>query len=469
MVTKKELRHYGLFFTGQNIFYFFIANFVHNYFTDVVGIAAGTVAVIFLIARIWDSVNDPLFGVIVDRSRMKSGRYKPWLKISAWLLPIFTIAIFLAPVGWTLAARTVFVTIMYVLWGLSFTTTDVPIYSLSVAMTSNTLERTSLIARGRLFSVLGILIVMLLTVPLTNIFTNITENPNMAWLIVAVLMSGFAMTLLRPISKSAQERNVDQSSTPISLKAILKYVTKNKQMLWFFSASILAALTNTTVIMTLYFVTVNLGNSNLFVLIVIVSMIGSPIVSATLPKLVKKFDKFHIFMFGLGVTIITSILIFFVGYEGSSFVPFLFLSAIRGFGFSCFTVMSFMFTADCIEYGTFASGERAEGVTFSLQTFTTKLTGAVTGFMAMGLLGWVFGYQSAYHVDGLLVTPVQTELAQQGIWFMFSAFPAFGAILAFIMLAFLYKLRDKDVQIMTDANAGKISREEAETMLSRKY
>jgi Na+/melibiose symporter-like transporter len=188
-----------------------------------------------------------------------------------------------------------------------------------------------------------------------------------------------------------------------------------------------------------------------------------------MPKLNKHFDKFHIYMFGMVIMITTSILTYFIGYEGPRFVPFLILSAIKGFGFSCSTVMSFMFTADCIEYGTYVSGKRAEGVTFSIQTFTTLMTGAISGFVAMGLLGWVFGYQSAYYIDGVLNIPVQPESAVQGIWLMYSLFPAFGASVAFTLLLFLYKLRDKDVQIMANVNAGKLSREEAKVLLGNKH
>jgi Na+/melibiose symporter-like transporter len=198
-------------------------------------------------------------------------------------------------------------------------------------------------------------------------------------------------------------------------------------------------------------------------------MIGSPLVSIFIPKITKRFDKFHIYLFGLCITITTSIASFFVGYEGTRFVPFLILSAIKGFGFSCSTVMSFMFTADCIEYGTYVSGKRAEGVTFSIQTFTTLMTGAISGFVAMGLLGWVFGYQSSYYADNILITPVQPLSAVRGIWFMYSLFPAFGASLAFLLLMFLYKLRDKDVQIMADVNVGKITKEEGEKLLEGRH
>jgi sugar (glycoside-pentoside-hexuronide) transporter len=451
------------------MFYLFVMNFIQNYFTDVVGIAAGTVAIIILVARLWDAVNDPLFGGIVDRSRFKGGRFKPWLKLSIYILPFFTILLFCVPQVLPLSVKTVLCAIIYIIWGMAFTVCDVPIYSLSIAMTNNMHERTSLIARGRLNSIFGIMIVILSTVPLTGLIGKLIGNESIAWLLAAVLFSVIAFFFMRPITKSATERYVDQSTKALSFKDIFSYLKSNKYLLIFYGAMIIFSLTNTATTLSLYFATVNLGNENMFMVVTLITMIGAPFVSIFLPKLNKKYDKFQIYMFGMAVAIVTSVIIYFVGYEGWRFVPFLILSFIRGVGFSFTTVMSYMFAADCIEYGTYKSGKRAEGITFSIQTFTTKMTGAISGFIAMGLLGWFFNYRSAYYVENVLVSPVQPQSAADGIWFMYSIFPAIGAVIAFVLLLLLYKLRDREVQIMANVNSGDISREEGERLLNEKH
>jgi probable glucitol transport protein GutA len=349
---------------------------------------------------------------------------------------------------------------------MAFTVCDVPIYSLSTAMTDFLPERAALIARGRFHSFLGILTVMVVTVPLTGALTNVLGgNAHLAWLAAAALFSVAALFFMRPIISRAQERFIDQSSKPITLREITRYLSSNKYLLIFYGALILSSLTSTTTVLPLYFTNINLGDNNLYVVVVVATMIGSPFVSLLLPRINRRFDKFHIYMFGLGVTIVSSVVSYFVGYEGVRFIPFLIVSALKGIGFSCSTVMSYMFSADCIEYGAYKSGKRAEGVTFSIQTFTTKMTGAVPGFVAMGLLGWVFNYQSSYYVNNALVSPQQPLSAVKGIWFMFSFFPAIGAVLSFVVLLLFYKLRDKDVQIMADVNTGKISREEGRQLL----
>ena len=465
--TQAERLAYGLYFVGQNMIYLFVANYLQNYFTDVVGMAAGTVAIIFLLARIWDSVNDPLFGVIVDRSRLKGGRFLPWLRVSNYLIPLTTILLFCVPYTWPLQVKTLFCAFFYILWDMAFTLCDVPAHSLPTAMTSNINERTALTARGRFFSVFGILTVMLLTVPLVNVFTGAGSNVPVAWLLVSVLFSVVAFAFMFRLGRVAQERCIDQESEPLSARDMLAYIKGNKYLLIFYGALIIATLTNTTTALLLYFANVNLGNSNLYVPLVAVFMIGSPLVSLSLAKINKRVDKYAIFMFGLALNIVASVATYFVGYEGDRFVPFLILCAVKGVGVSCSTVMSFMFASDCVEYGTYVSGVRAEGITFAIQTFTIKLTGAVSGFVAMGLLGWLFNYQSAYYVGSTLITPQQPESVARGIWILLSVFPAVGALAAFLILLFFYRLRDKDVQIAADVNSGKITREQGETLLKK--
>jgi sugar (glycoside-pentoside-hexuronide) transporter len=465
MVSKAEKRSYGLFFLGQNMMYLFVMNYIQNYFTDVVGISVGVVAIIILIARIWDAINDPLFGIVVDRGRMKGGRYKPWLNISAYLVPIVTILLFCVPMGLPLMVKTILCGAIYIIWDMAYTTCDVPIFSLTTALTSDVKERTGLIAFGRIHSFIGIVIVMLLTVPGTNLLTSIFHNQAFSWLIMVVLFAIPAFFLMRPIGKKAVEREINQDDKPISLKFIFKYLTSNKYLAIFYGAMIIASLTNTTTILPLYFANINLGNSNLYIVVVIATMICSPIVSILLPKLTKKFDKFHIYLVGTLITIVFSIISYFVGYEGARFIPFLIISAIKGIGFSCSTVMMYMFSADCIEYGAYKSGKRADGVTFSIQTFATKMTGAISGFVAMGLLGWLFHYQSSYYVGNELVIPTQPISAVNGIWFMYSIFPAIGASISFVILLIFYKLRDKDIQIISDINSGKLERAEGEKLL----
>lgn len=133
-------------------------------------------------------------------------------------------------------------------------------------------------------------------------------------------------------------------------------------------------------------------------------------------------------------------------------------------------VMAFMFTPDCAEYGKYKTGRDAKGITFAIQTFSSKVGLAVSSSLAMIIVGW-FGWQtvnanSFEELERLNV--VQPDTAIEGLWITYILVPAIGLLLSLIPLAF-YKLRDKDVRIMAKCNFGEITREEAEAQLSRKY
>lgn len=114
------------------------------------GVSPAIVGIIFTIARIWDAVNDPLFGIIVDKSNPKKGKYKSWTGLAAVALPIIIILMFFVPdIGMT--GKIIYVAVVYILWGMAYTVSDVPAFSLTTAMTKNMNERNSLLSISRLF------------------------------------------------------------------------------------------------------------------------------------------------------------------------------------------------------------------------------------------------------------------------------------------------------------------------------
>lgn len=148
MVTGKEKGSYGLFFLGENIFYNLIVGYMTIYYTDI-GITAATVAVVVLIVKVWDAINDPLFGGIMDRIKFKKGRFVPWLRLSLVGLPIATIVMFAIPSRAHPMVKVIWAVISYMLWDLSYTMCDVPIFGVVTAMTDNQQERVTFVLPRR--------------------------------------------------------------------------------------------------------------------------------------------------------------------------------------------------------------------------------------------------------------------------------------------------------------------------------
>ena len=159
-----------------------------------------------------------------------------------------------------------------------------------------------------------------------------------------------------------------------------------------------------------------------------------------------------------------------IGYN--NIILHIVLYVVRSIPLAIIGVLMFIFTPDCAEYGKYKSGIEAKGITFAIQTFMSKLTGAVSGALSLFLLGlkstgWIdVEAQSFEELQQLGV--VQSDHALSVLWFSYVMVPAIGCLIAFFIWNF-YKLNDKDVQIMADCNAGNISHDEAEQLLSRKY
>lgn len=446
--SKAERTTYGLFFVGQNFFYILVLSFLQIFLTDA-GITAAAVAVIFLVAKVWDAVNDPIFGVIIDRSKPKTGKFLPWVKASLVPIAITTILMFALPASLSLTMKIVWSVIAYALWDLSYTICDAPVFALMTAMTHNSLERTTLVTIGRIGGTIGAMVISL-AVPLMY--------PNIGWTGTAIIVSVLALLTMLPITRLARERVHDLKEEAPSLAQIWAYMKGNKYLLIFYSSMVVFYLTNSIVTVAPFFAVNNLGSAEMATPILAVTSLPMLIIAFFIPRLVKRYGKFNLYLFMLIWFIVSCVLTYFIGYSNTAVMLLAFL--VRGVGFGSIAVMMFMFAPDCVEYGTFKSGNRAAGITFSMQTFATKLMNGLSSAITMFALS-LFGFAAGSGA-------VQSPTALSGIWFLFSLFPALGALLS-IPVFLKYRLPEKDVEIMGQANNGEITHEEALRLLSRNY
>ena len=158
MTTAGERLSYWTYFVGQNIYYNITAAFISTYLA-MQGISLAKVAVVLLIVKIWDAVNDPIFGFIFDKVTFKNGRKSlPWLRIAVLLIPIVTIILFAIPAWMSETGKLVWFGTAYLLWDTVYTLTDVPAYAMLNTMTDNLQERNLLLSVNRVFSGAGVLV-----------------------------------------------------------------------------------------------------------------------------------------------------------------------------------------------------------------------------------------------------------------------------------------------------------------------
>lgn len=449
--SKKERMAYCLFFLGQNILWGY-AGFVETFLTDI-GIAAATAAAILLLPKLWDAVNDVIFGYLVDRYTFKNGqKFIPWVRIGTAAIGITTVALFAIPESMDQGTKTVWFLIAYILFDVCYTILDAPAYAVTTAMTSNVDERTSIIAGGKLWAMVGGVVATLL-VPMLR--------PKLGWFAACIVFVAVSVVLMIPMLLRVQERHsgAGQAAQNPGFKDMLRYLKNNKYLIVTLVAMLLLGIASLEQKMAIYMGRICLGQENTATLVAGGAAISVIVVSALVPKLSRKWDKFYVLCVGLGFAIVMDIAAYFVGYDSLAMAILMTMLKCSGLGF--WSVVIYMLIADTVEYGTYKTGTRAAGISFSLQTFVAKLKNGLIGsvvLLSLSAVGFVEGENA-----------IQPEGVADGVWALFCLFPAVGFAIALVILLLFYKLRTKDVQVMSQYNNGEITREAAEALLAEKY
>ncbi len=440
---------YGIFFLGQGFIYSMISRYLMFYLTEEVHIATGIVTVILTASKVWDAINDTLFGVAVDKVHFKSGnKFKPWLNITTLILPVGTILLFSVPGSSPQSVKVIYAVAAYLLWDLLYTMCDVPIFSLVTAMTDNIRER------GNIYTIAGIggaVATALTSLFLVRIFDRF------GFLYTAMFVSALGIIFMRPVVHLAKERHKGQQATQenSSLRDMWIYLKGNKYLRYFIFYRLISGSMFISVLT--YFTKYCIGDVTFESTIMMVAIPFSVILYLIAPLIMKRFDKIKIYRFCMIIVILAYSVLYFAGWQNKVLMVILLVLALDAAIIP--SILMSAIPADCVEYGCYKTGIRKEGITFAMQTFTNKFCSSVATAIA-GLLLIVIGYENE--------TGVMTESMQNGLFAGMCWLPVIGQLLG-LPLLFKYKLRDKDVQIMADVNSGKMKKEEAEKIFAGRY
>jgi len=424
-----ERLSYGGFFLGQNIIYVLQLQFLTFFYTEQVGLTLAHTTLLLFIAKIWDACNDPLMGAIVDKCNFKGGKYLPWIKFVTYALPLTSFFVFVN-IGSTYSLKLLFAYFTYILWGMTYTVSDAPLFSLSTVMTSSTYERDNLISKGRFAAALAAIT--------SALFMTLVAKVGWTW--TALVYYGFSFLTMVPLNFLAKERVKYVRSSKISFKKIFLFLFKNKYLLLYYVGFFALELTNTLQVVAVYFANSNLGDESLVTIMLAVTILPVLLISPFLPKLISLLGKKKLTIVCCFVAAALSVLQYFIGY--SNFIGFLVLLTVRILFMQIPILIYGMFTADCIEYGAYINGERTEAIAFSVQTFITKLGGAFCSVLCLMIMK-SFGY--------IQQSVTQTAQAKNGIWITMTFLPAAGFLFMIIIMMF-YKLDEKTVAEMIEKN-----------------
>lgn len=459
MTNSKERMSYYTYFMGQNAIYTLVTTFLTTYllFQGIDPVKSGTV---MLAVKVWDAVNDALFGVIFDSVHFKSKKkFLPWLKISTCFIPVTTVLMFVTPGHMSENLKIIWFAVAYILWDTAYTLCDVPIFGLVTAMTERIDERTSMLSYKSIWSGIGSGVAIIIATEL------VSEKVGLTFGLASIIIAVFALASMIPVNFNAKERIAPQEEESFTLKRMFQYLIKNKYLLIYYLGYLFYSGFGVSGSLT-QFVSYYMFHSTQFSLIIgALSVLPMLVCALLIPKLLKRFDKMRLYLFCAVLTIIISIVTWFVGY--SSIWVYCIFAVLRSIPAAIIGVTMFMFTPDCAEYGKFKSGIEAKGITYAIQTFMAKLTGALSGSLGLFLLKFVdwtpIKANSFQELQKLAIQ--QSGKAMSGLWFIYNMVPAIGIVFA-VGIWFFYKLKDKDVQIMADCNSGKITKVEALRLLN---
>jgi len=447
--TKVERFVYPLYGMGQNLLLTFVSGYLMLFYTDVLVIPAVAISAIMFISRVWDAVNDPLFGYIVDRTTFKSGnKFMPWMKVSSLLIPVATLLIFLIPSTLSMPWKITFAFLTYFFWDLAYTISDVPLLSTLTALTGNANERTTIIGYNGVVGIPGTIILNVLLVPRLESWGFPT---------IAAIICVCSLACLVWLPRVGKERNREHIKTApeVTFRDMFRYLKGNKYLQNFFFLSI--AYGSLSIPFTNYILIQVFGGLEPVAVFTLIALPLTLVIFVLLPRLIRTVEKVWVFRLCYLGAVVSGLMSYVFARDSVAVYGVFFV--LRSLFILSAVMMLLTFATDYVEYGHFKTGTRREGITFSIQTFSTKFVAAISGALGALILGWI-------HYDGAL--EVQAAETIDLLWTTGHLIPSLGLILA-IPLVFRCNLWSKDAQIMADVNAGKLDREEGEAQLSRKY
>ena len=425
-ISFKERLSFGLAGLGQNMVYNYTTAYIMVFYTDVVKLLPVAVGTLMLIARVFDAVNDPIMGTIIDKTHTKKGKLIPYLKVIPVPMAVFTLLVFFVP-DMSYTMRLVYAYVSFILWDLMYTVSDVPYWGLSVAITSDPNERLKLISIARILCNVGLAISIVIPPLMISYF----GGGSFAYFITAVAMALSGSLLFSLVGYNAKERTTldKQESAPI------RVLFKNKPLMLLQLSRFLQAFRMVIATAGLYFAKYNMNDEAAF------SILGGLLIAAMIlamlvtPLLKKIFSKKQLYNYSLLLGFASHFLMFILGFE-NMMINYILLF-VSGLSLGLNDVITYTLVGDCVDYCEYQTGLRTEGLSFSLHTFTTKLQSAF-GLFWIGIILTQVGF---------VENAVQSSQTLNGIFSLISLYPAVASLCAIIPM-FWFKFSESDHEMM---------------------
>lgn len=429
-ITFKEKLAFGSGAFGKDFVYIFISMYIMYFYTDVLKIPAATAGTILLVVRLIDAGFDLPFGFLVDKTKSKWGKMRPYLLFGAVPYGIVTALLFYAP-NFTESGKVFYAFTLYLLISILYSVVSIPHAALNTVMTDNAEERTHLTKYLVLFSGLAAAIAGTIAVPIVGLF----PSPKTGYFFMGALIGFLSIILILTCFKGTTEKVVEgEKREQVPFKLAIKTVFSNGPFLILAASFLLAQLSlGVRGAAGIYYFIYNVGNPNLFSVVSGLGGIIGLVLTILLPVLAIRIGMRNFYIVIGILSAIDFLLIYFTPVHLSPLVLVLNIIAGSLTGLVMFAAWGAL--PDAISYSVNRNGLHIEGVYYSLYNFIQKLGSSLSGGIA-GFVLAAYGYKT-----GGAPTPQSLE----GILVTSALIPAACAVI-FTVLMFFYKTKPSKSQ-----------------------
>lgn len=425
---------FGVGALGKDLCYAMISTYLMIYLTDTVGLAPFFVGNLFLVARVWDAINDPMMGFVVDNTRTRWGKFRPWILIGTLINAVILVLLFRGPEleGFALYA---YYSVMYILWGMAYTVMDIPYWSMLPSMSSTKEERDSMSVIPRIFASSAWLLVGAFGLALIDRLGGGNEAKGYAStsvVVAVVFVATILVTVIFARDRSSMDAASGQKAKRTSLKDAIHVITGNDQL----KVYIGVVLAYNLVVqlaggMALYYFKYVTQDENLFPYFTTAASVAEMGALFLFPILSRFMSKKAVFAVASFTPAIGLIALLVAGAVAPANIPIIIVCGLfykfgSGLTLGATTVM----LADVIDYGEVKLGTRNESIVASFQTLLVKTASAVAG--------WLIGV--GLTISGFVENVPQTEETIMGMRILMGVVPSVITVLAFVIYAKGYKL-----------------------------
>lgn len=396
---------FGLGTVGRDMLYTIVSMYLMFFFTDILNLPDSTMwwmTGAMTILRVFDAVNDPIMGFLVDNTRSRFGKFKPWIVIGGLIGGILTILLFF-DFGLRGAGYVAMFVVLYLLWDLTYGANDIAYWSMLPALTLDQKEREKTGAFARICANVGLFVTVVAILPVTDELGGDTR----AWLITAIgivlitwVFLGFTVFGV----KEDKSIHVEQEST--SLREMFSILFKNDQLLYTaISMALFMIGYVTTTGFGIYFFKYAYKDEAMYSIFAAILGVSQLAALAIFPVFSKRFNRKTLYAFSTILVVIGYVIFFFAPMD----MKFIGVAGVCLFvGQAFIQLLMLMFLTDTVEYGQWKLGRRNESITFSVQPFINKIGGAISS----GIVG------ATLIISGINAAEVPNDVTDTGLLIM---------------------------------------------------